>query len=50
VITQVLSSLAERNDFSVRGWIVVGKVAIPSSADDAPFAHDNRSNRNFSGF
>jgi hypothetical protein len=33
----------------MRGWIVVGEVAIPSSSHDAPFAHHHRSYRNFAG-
>ncbi len=49
VVTEVSSRLAQRHDFSMRGWIVVGEVAIPSSSHDAPFAHHHRSYRNFAG-
>jgi hypothetical protein len=48
VIPQVLSGLAQRHNFSMSGWIVIGEVAIPSSADYAPFADDNGSDGNFS--
>jgi len=47
VVTDVSSRLAERHDFSVSGWIVVGEVAIPSSSNHAPCAHYDCSHRHF---
>src|ERR1700686_909624 len=50
VVTDVSSRLAQRHDFSMSGWIVVGEVAIPSSSKHAPFAHYDRSHRHFARF
>ena len=47
VVTDVSSRLAQRDDFSVSGWIAVGEVAIPSSSNHAPLAHRDRSHRHF---
>ena len=47
VVTDVSSRLAQRDDFSVSGWIAVGEVAIPSSSNHAPCAHHDRSHRHF---
>jgi hypothetical protein len=47
VITKVSSRLAQGHDFSMSGWIVVGEVAIPSSSNHAPCAHNDRSHRHF---
>jgi len=47
VVTDVSSRLAQRDYFSVSGWIAGGEVAIPSSSNQAPFAHRDRSHRHF---
>jgi hypothetical protein len=47
VVTDVSSRLAQRHDFSVSGWIMIGKVAIPSSSNHVPFAHYDRSHGHF---
>ncbi len=47
VITGVSSSIAQRHDFSVSGWIAVGEVVIPPSPNHAPSAHHDRSHWNF---
>ena len=47
VVTDDSSRLAQRHDFSVGGWIVVGEVAIPSSSNHMPFAYHDRSHRDF---
>ncbi len=49
MITEVSSRFAQRHDFSVRAWIAVGEVAVPSSAYYAPCAHHYRSHRHFAG-
>ncbi len=49
VITEVLSGLAEGDDFGVGGGIVVGEIAIPSAAHHAPVADDYRSDGDFAG-
>src|SRR6266481_5154696 len=50
VVTDVSSRLAQRDDFSVSGWIVVGEVAIPSSSNHAPLAHHDGSHWHFACF
>ena len=49
VISDVSSRLAQCHDFSMSGWVAVGEVAIPSSSNYAPSAHDDRSHRHFTG-
>jgi hypothetical protein len=43
VVTEVLTSFAERDDLGVGGGVVVGEVAIPSAADDAIAMNDDGS-------
>jgi hypothetical protein len=45
VVTDVSSCLAQRHDFSVSGWIMIDKVAIPSLSNHAPLTHHDRSHR-----
>ena len=47
VITEVSSRLAQRHDFSMSGWIVISEVAIPSSSNHAPCAHNDGSYGHF---
>src|ERR1700682_3909567 len=47
VVTDLSTRLAQRDDFSVSGWIAVGEGAIPSSSNHAPLAHRDRSPRRF---
>jgi len=47
VVTDVSSCLAQRHDCSWSGCIVVGEVAIASSSNHTPFAHHDRSHRDF---
>jgi hypothetical protein len=47
VVTEVSSRFAQSHDFSVSGWIAVGEVAIPSSSNQPPCAHDDCSHRHF---
>jgi len=49
VISDVSSRLAQRHDFRMRGGVVVGEIAIPSSSHDASRAYDHRSHGYFSG-
>jgi len=39
MVTDVLTSLTQRDDLGVRGGIGVGEIAIPSSSDDLAFAN-----------
>src|SRR3984957_6978208 len=50
VVTNGCTRLAQRNNLSVRGWVGVRDIAIPSPANDAAPMHDHRSDGNFAGF
>jgi len=47
VVTDVSSRLAQRQDFRMRGGIVVAEIPIPSSSDHASRAHHHRSHWHF---
>jgi hypothetical protein len=47
VITNISSRFAQRYDFSMRGGIAVGEIAIPSSSNDAPGLHHHCSHWHF---
>jgi hypothetical protein len=44
VIAEVSTCFAQGDDFCVGGWIVVGKIAVPTSAHDAALVNDNGPN------
>jgi hypothetical protein len=45
VITDVSSRFAQRHDFGMSCWIVVGEVAIPASSNHASFAQNDGPDR-----
>jgi hypothetical protein len=47
VVPDCCASLAQGHDLGVGCGIKIGDVAIPSAPNNAAFAHDHRSNRNF---
>ncbi len=47
MIAEVASSIAEGDDFGVRGRVAVGDVAIPSPANDAAGVHNDRADGDF---
>ncbi len=47
VITEVSARFAQGHDFSMRGRIAIGEVAIPSSSNYASFTHHDRSHWHF---
>jgi hypothetical protein len=48
VVSDGGSSFAQGHDFGVGGWIGIGDIAIPSAADNAAIAHDDRTHGNLS--
>jgi hypothetical protein len=50
MVAERRSGLAQRHDLSVRRWIGIGDVEIPSPANDAAFADDYCADGDFSGF
>jgi hypothetical protein len=50
MIAQVSSRFAERNYLGVSGWVVIGKVAVPSPSNNLAFGDDHGSDRHLSGF
>jgi hypothetical protein len=50
VIAKIPPGLAQRDDFRVRGRIVVGERAVPAASDDAVVADDDRAHGHFARF
>lgn len=50
MIAECEASLAQGDDFSMRGWIVIGEVAIEAATNDVSFMHNDRANWNFAEF
>jgi hypothetical protein len=46
MITQVFSRFAQRNYLGVGGWVVVGKVAVPSPSNNLALEYNDRSDGN----
>jgi hypothetical protein len=50
MVTNGSTGLPQRDDLGVRGWVHVRNVPVPSAANDAAIADDDRAHRYFSSF